>query len=164
VPRSTRQITIARPADEVFAFVSDPANDPQWHDTILQVTTTSEPPLRSGSTFAAVFRPRESEATYDLIGEMKVYEPGRFSELEALFAERHGRVPAMIGRFVLTFRVEPDGSGTRLTRGVETRGAAFRYRLLSLLLAPLTRPSGQGRQDELLARIKTILESSPAPA
>ena len=154
---------IDRPAEEVFAFVSDPTHDPQWHDTILEVTPTSERPLRSGSTFTAVYRPQGSSATYDMVAEMTVYEPGRFSELQALFAEPRGRVPAMIGRFVLTFKVEPEGSGARLTRGVETRGAALRYRLLWLLLTPVERRSGQARQDELLGRIKTILERGTVP-
>jgi hypothetical protein len=162
VPRSTRQIMIDRPAEEVFAFVSDPTHDPQWHDTILEVTPTSEGPVRGGSTFTAVYRPQGSSATYDMVGEMTLYEPGRSSELQALFAEPRGRVPAMIGRFVLTFKVEPEGSGTRLTRGVETRGAALRYRLLWLLLTPVGRRSGHARQDELLERIKTIIESGTA--
>jgi hypothetical protein len=121
---------------------------------------STEGPLRRGSTFTAVFRPPGSSATYDLIGEMTVYEPGRLSELQALFAEPRGRVPAMIGRFVLTFHVEQEGSRTRLTRDVQTRGAALRYRLLWLLLTPLSRRSGQARQGELLGRIKTILETS----
>jgi len=154
---------IDRPAQEVFAFVSDPTHDPQWHDTVHEVTPTSERPLRGGSTFTVVYRPQGSSATYDLVAEMTVYEPGRFSELQALFAEPRGRVPAMIGRFVLTFQVEPEGSGTRLTRGVETRGAALRYRLLDVLLAPFSPRSGNARQDELLGRIKTILESGTAP-
>ena len=148
---------------KVFAFVSDPTNDPQWHDTVLAVTPTSEPPLRAGSTFTAVFRPQGSSETYDLLGEMIVYEPGRSSRLEALFAESRGRVPEMIGRFVLTFKVEREGSGTRLTRGVETRAVALRHRLLWLLLSPLGRRSTQARQDELLGRIKTILESGAMP-
>lgn len=153
---------IDRPAEEVFAFVSDPTHDPQWHDTILEVTPTSGP-LRGGSTFTAVYRPQGSSATYDLVGEMTGFEPGRFSELQACFAEPRGRVPAMIGRFVLTFQVESDGSTTRLTRGVETRGATLRYRLLWLLLgAPVLRRSNDTRQDELLGRIKTILESGTA--
>ena len=160
--RSTRQATIDRPAEEVFAFVSDPTNDPQWHDTVLAVTPTSEGALRRGSRFAAVYRPQGSSATYDLLGEMTVFEPGRFSEFQAWFAEPRGRVPAMIGRFVLTFQVDPEGSGTRLTRGVETRGAALRYRPLWLVLAPVLRRSGDARQDELLGRIKTILETRPA--
>jgi uncharacterized protein YndB with AHSA1/START domain len=42
---------IDRPAEEVFAFVSDPTHDPQWHATVLEVTPTSERPLRGGSTF-----------------------------------------------------------------------------------------------------------------
>ncbi len=162
MPRSTRQATIDRPVEEVFAFVSDPTNDPQWHDTVLEVTPISEGPLRRGSTFVSVYCPQGSSATYDLVGEMTVYEPGRFSELQAWFAKPRGRVPAMIGRFVLTFQVEPDGSGARLTRGVETRGAALRYRLLWPLLTPLSRRSGDARQDELLGRIKTILESGTA--
>ena len=157
---------IDRPAEEVFAFVSDPTHDPRWHDTVLEVTPTSEPPLRSGSTFTAVYRPQGSSATYGLIAEMTTCEPGRFSELQAWFAEPRGRVAAMIGRFVLTFRVEPEGAGTRLTRGVETRGAALRYRLLQRLLSPVSRRSDPFRQDELLRRIKLILErgTSATPA
>jgi uncharacterized protein YndB with AHSA1/START domain len=162
VPRSTCQIVIDRPTEEVFAFVSDPTHDPQWHDTVLEVRPTSEPPLRDGSTFTAVFRSQGSSETHDLVGEMAVYEPGRRSELRVSFTEPRGRVPAMIGRFVLTFQVEPEGSGTRLTRGVETRGAARRYRLLWLLLGPLSGRSNRARQDELLGRIKTILESGTA--
>jgi uncharacterized protein YndB with AHSA1/START domain len=163
VPRSTRQIMIDRPAEEVFAFVSDPTHDPQWHDTILEVTPTSEPPLRCGGTFTAVYRPQGASETYDLVGEMTAYEPGRSSELKALFAEPRGRVPEMIGCFVLTFRVEAEGPRTRLTRGVEIRGGALRYRLLWRLLAPLWLRSGRARQDELLGRIKTILESATPP-
>ena len=163
MPRSVRQINIARSAEDVFAFVSDPRNDPQWHDTVLEVTPLSEGPIRRGSTFAAVFRPQGSSVTYDLVAEMTVYEPGRTSEARVRFAEPRGRLPAMIGHFVLTFQVEPAGSGARLSRGVETRDAALRYRLLSLLVAPISRRSNDARQDELLERIKTILESGAAP-
>ena len=163
MPRSARQITIDQPAEEVFAFVSDPRNDPQWHDPVIEVTPTSEGPLRRGSRFTAVWRPLGTAENYDMVAEMTVYEPGRFSELQAWFAEPRGRVQAMVGRFVLTFQVEPEGSATRLTRGVETRGAALRYRLLDVLLAPFSRRSGNARQDVLLGRIKAILESGTAP-
>src|SRR5438105_873286 len=130
MPLSTRQIVIGRPPAEVFAFVSDPTHDPQWHDVISVVTPTSQPPLRIGSTFDAVYRPQGSSRTYALRAELTAYEPGRSSELEATFADPRGRVPALIGRFVLTFNVAAEGTGTRLTRGVETRGAARPYRLL----------------------------------
>lgn len=163
MPRSTRRIAIGRPREEVFSFVSDPSNDPQWHDTVVEVAPTSDGPIRRGSTFAIVYRPQGSSATYDLVAEMTVYEAGEFLECQARFVEPRGRVPAMIGRFVLTFQVEAEGAGTRLTRGVETRGAAFRYRLIWFLLTPLSRRSFDARQDELLARIKTILESGTAP-
>jgi hypothetical protein len=160
--RHSRQITIDRPAEEVFGFVSDPRNDPQWHDPVLEVRPTSEGPLRRGSTFTAVWRPLGTAENYDMVAEMTVYERGRSSELQAWFAEPRGRVPAMVGRFVLTFQVEPEGSGARVTRGVETRSAALRYRLLELLLAPFSYRSGNARQDVLLGRIKTILESGTA--
>src|SRR5260221_2272865 len=148
--RSLRQATINRPAEDVFAFVSDPTNDPQWHDTVLEVARTSTGPMKSGSTFSAVYRPSGSSQTYGLKAELTAYDPGKFSELQASFVDPRGRVPAMIGRFVLTFRVESVGAATRLTRGVEGRGAALRYRLLWLLLTPLTRNSARARQDELL--------------
>ncbi len=158
-----RSIVIARSAGDVFAFVSDPRNDPQWHDTVIEVTAVSGGSIRRGSTFAVVYRPQGSSVTYDLVAEMTVYEPGRSSELQVRFVEPRGRVPAMIGRFVLTFQVEPAGPRARLTRGVETRGAALRYRLLELLLEPFSYRSGNARQDVLLGRIKTILENGAAP-
>lgn len=161
--RGIRQIVIDRPAEEVFAFVSDPTNDPRWHDTIVAVTPTSEGPLRLGSRFTAIYRRPGSSGTYDLVGEMTAYEPGRFSELQARFEDPTGRVPAMIGRFVLTFRVEEEGRSTRLTRGVELQDPAWRYRILWLLLTPVWRRTGRRRQDELLGRIKAILEQPSDP-
>ena len=75
-----------------------------------------------------------SDPTHDLVAQLTVYEAGRFSELQASFADPRGRIPAMIGRFVLTFRVEPEGSRTRVTRGVEARGAALVYGRIRAIL------------------------------
>lgn len=45
------QAAIARPAEEVFAFVADPRNDPKWHTDVLEVHRTDDGPVGAGSRF-----------------------------------------------------------------------------------------------------------------
>lgn len=49
---STR--TVARPASEVFAFVADMSNNPQWQTGMQSCVWTSEPPIAVGSTYDQV--------------------------------------------------------------------------------------------------------------
>lgn len=49
--------SIARPASEVFEFVSDLRNDPQWHTDILEARLAGDGPIGQGATFAIRFKP-----------------------------------------------------------------------------------------------------------
>lgn len=49
--------TIARPAAEVFAFVSDVRNDPQWHADVLEAQLLEGEPVGKGSMFAIKMKP-----------------------------------------------------------------------------------------------------------
>jgi uncharacterized membrane protein len=67
--------TIARPADEVFAFVADAANNPRWQQGMRSCAWTSPPPIGVGSTY-------RQEATFlgrPVVTEFAVvaHEPGR---------------------------------------------------------------------------------------
>src|SRR5688500_16651015 len=68
-------IEIERPAGDVFAFVSDPTNNPRWQRGQRSCRATSDPPLRVGSTYSqhARFLGR------DLVNAFEVVEldPGR---------------------------------------------------------------------------------------
>ena len=41
MPRASSEILIRRPRDEVFAFLADPENDPQWRSGVLDLTRVS---------------------------------------------------------------------------------------------------------------------------
>lgn len=49
--------TIARPAAEIFAFVSDVRNDPQWHADVLGAQLPEGEPVGKGSVFAIKMKP-----------------------------------------------------------------------------------------------------------
>ena len=45
--RVEHSVTIARPAEEVFAYASDPAKAPEWQGSLLEVT--ADGPLQRGT-------------------------------------------------------------------------------------------------------------------
>ena len=49
-----KSIFINRPQQEVFDFVSNPANDPQWRSGAESAEWTSEGPVGVGSTYRSV--------------------------------------------------------------------------------------------------------------
>ena len=49
----TTETEIARPIDEVAAYVADPANAPRWYDNIKSVDWKTEPPAAVGSRVAS---------------------------------------------------------------------------------------------------------------
>lgn len=134
-------VEIARAPDEVFAFVTDPANYPRWQPSLVAIEPHSSGPLRVGSEATEVrrFLGREVETTWTCVE----HEPLSRSAIET----DDGPVP-----FRGTFIVEPAGRGTRFTWTVETRGAAAR------LGGPLV---GRATRAELRAssgRLKQLLE------
>jgi uncharacterized protein YndB with AHSA1/START domain len=60
-------VVIKRPVEEVFAFVTDPNNDPLWQMTILGTEQTSEGPVDVGTTLrnTAKFLGRRIETTME---------------------------------------------------------------------------------------------------
>lgn len=73
-------IEVARPADEVFAYLSDFANNPRWQDGMVSAAFTTEPPLRVGSEY-------DQEARFmgkKIISHFRITEltPGRSVTIE----------------------------------------------------------------------------------
>src|SRR5690242_9629208 len=101
-------LVIKRPVEEVFAFVSNPENQPRWRTATLEITRISDAPLDVGSVvrgrFTFLGRPFEGN-------------------LEILVREPHRRYATRLveGPFPLQaeYTLEPDRSGTRLTLVVE---------------------------------------------
>jgi uncharacterized protein YndB with AHSA1/START domain len=41
MPSAEREVTIERPVEEVFAFLANPENDPQWRRGVLDIRRVS---------------------------------------------------------------------------------------------------------------------------
>lgn len=62
-------VDIDRPAEDVFAFLADMANNPTWQRGMERCTWTSDPPLRLGSTYdqEASFLGRSIVSSFEVI-------------------------------------------------------------------------------------------------
>jgi uncharacterized membrane protein len=143
---TSTSIEIERPADAVFAFVSEFPNNPRWQRGQRSCRWTSEPPLRVGSTY-------EQRARFlgkDLVNAFRVIavEPGR----RVTFTSTGGTFPLTITR-----TVEPLGDiRARFTERVagDPRGV---YRLAE----PLLRRMVQHTIKRDFPRLKALLEAQP---
>ena len=142
------QSLIARPRHEVAAYAADPDNVPAWYVNIKAVAWKTPRPVRVGSriAFVAEFLGRRLAYTYEIVmleaGERLVM---RISE---------GPFP-----METSYRWEssPDG-GTRMTLRNRGEPAGF-----SRLVAPFLAMAIRRANIRDLARLKQILERSPAP-
>ncbi len=103
MPEATNTVKIARPPADVFAFLADGTNDPQWRSGVVDVR------LRSGSGAGAVYEQgvrgpfgRRVPADY----EITAYEPNRRIGFRAIA----GPV-----RPEGSYDLEPVEGGTRVT-------------------------------------------------
>lgn len=140
-------VQIDRPMDEVFAFVSDPANFPRWAGALVKESRqTSRGPVGVGTTFTQlnVLMGRR------FLSEMRVvtYEPPRRLEYETT----SGPI-----RFTGHYTFEEVNGGTRFTSVDESEPSGLlRY------LQPLLQPFAQRQITINLSRLKAAIEAQPA--
>jgi uncharacterized membrane protein len=137
------EIDIARPADEVAAYATDPGNAPEWYANIRSVEWCTEPPLGIGSVFAFVARFLGRTLAYDY--EVVEHRPG--ARLVMRTAE--GPFP-----METTYTWSPADGGTHMVLRNRGEPAGF-----SRLLAPLMVPAMRRANRKDLARLKSILEA-----
>lgn len=137
-----REVKIARPVAEVFAFVSDPGNLPAWQPSVAEVRREPGEPA-AGSRFTEVrqFMGKRFESTVE-IAEL---EPQRVFTIRVV----DGPVPVTIRH-----GFEESDGGTRLTLSgrAEPRGA------MRFAAAAMTRAADHEAKGNL-ARLKALLES-----
>ena len=136
-------IDIDRPADEVFAFVSEFPSNPLWQSGQRSCEWTSEPPLRVGSTYdqRARFLGRDMTNSF----RVTEHEPGRRVE----FTSTGGSFPITVTR-----SVDPiDDSRSRFTERVRGEPGRF-FRIAEPILHRLVTRSI--RRD--FPRLKALLE------
>lgn len=100
----SKSFHIDRPQQEVFEFMSDPANDVKWRDSAVSAEWESEGPIQVGSKLKSVDKlmGREIEST----SEVTVYDPPHKFGQKTLA----GPMP-----FEFTVTLEPENGGTKLT-------------------------------------------------
>ncbi len=139
---------IRRSIAEVFAYVSDPTNEPAWHTDAAEARPLTAGPIGVGSRIEYVFPFMGRRATS--IGEVVAFEP---PHLEAIHFDSGplGLKPR------ITYRFEDLGSSVRFTRQAEADTPG-----LTRLLAPLMQRLLTGRSAVFVENLRRRLEE-PTP-
>lgn len=139
-----KSVFINRPIEEVFNYVTNLANDPQWQGTIESVERTSEGPIGAGNTWRykgkALGRKVETEI------EMTSYDPANH---QASVKAISGPVP-----FENTYKFESNGNGTQLSLSGQAEIAGF-FKLAEGLVAKQL----EKQLDTDLNALKLLLEA-----
>jgi len=136
------RILVHRPIEEVFTFVSDAKNIPQWQTNVLEARQVPESPIGVGTklTLVRAFLGRRLEQHAEVVE----YEPPTW------YAYKSTSGPPTTG----VNRFEPTGEGTTVTIAFETEmGSVF------ALAEPLVARSIKRAVEASLGDLKDLLES-----
>jgi uncharacterized protein YndB with AHSA1/START domain len=138
-----KSIVIRRPIEEVFAFVGDQRNAPQWQHGLLEVRRTTEGPLGIGTrhTFVRKFMGRKMEASNEYVE----YEPNK----KVTFTSTSGAMD-----LEASYLTESTVEGTKLTSMIEMQPRGF-----AGLAEPLIAASLRREMEASLGELKDLLES-----
>ena len=143
MPEARHEVTIRRPASEVFAFIADGLNGPKWRSGITDIA------LVSGSGLGATYKQgvkgpggRRIDADY----RITTYEPNSRLAFEAIA----GPVRPT-GEYVL----EQVAGGTRLTFALQAEMSGIKRLLMSGAVQKT-----MDAEVEATEKLKSILESS----
>ncbi|MBK8137262.1 MAG: SRPBCC family protein [Chloroflexi bacterium] len=139
-------IVIDRPLEEVFAYVSDLANGPEWQTGLIEVRKETAAPLGIGTqfTFVRKFLGRKLEAG----NKFTAYKPNEI----VTFVTTTG---PMLVEASYRFGAEPEG--TRVTCHLEMKPRGF-----SRLAEPLIAASIRREMSAEFGYLKDLLESRSA--
>jgi uncharacterized protein YndB with AHSA1/START domain len=142
VVKSSESVQLSRSADEVFRYVADLRNEPNWHDDIASVPPGTDPVPVPGKTYHLTFKPfmGKTDGTFTAVE----VDPGRRIVYQAALA---GLTP------LITYTVTPQGSGARFTRSVEMRPSGFRVAMTPMMAVMVPR-----RNKTFVRNLKRALE------
>ena len=137
-------VDILRPAEEVFAFLSEPNNTLQWETGVVLMELTTEGPMGVGSKGRRVEKQMGTDE-----GTWEITEHVPNESLSMTFES--GRFAGSGG-----YKLEPTDGGTRLNYWFIANPRKLLFKILIPLMMPMFRR--QIRKD--YAKLKAILESS----
>lgn len=142
----TSTIEIARPQEEVFAYVTDPTNFPEWQGDVLRVEVEDGYSPAVGARFTTTRRAGGSERSMT-------------QEITELSHPRRWAVAGVAGpiRPSASVTVEPlDGGRSRVTFTLDFTGHG-----VGVALAPMVRRLAAKAAPESYASVKRLLEAQP---
>ena len=141
--RVEESVEIDRPLDEVFNYVADVGNYPEWMAHALDVRTDSAGPPRHGDRFVVAIKSvgRRFETPY----ERAFHDAGR------RYTDRAVGGPVPDQRWHSEF--DDSGGRTRVTRSVEVDSAG-----LLKLLEPLQKRAAERQLKKDLQTLKGVVE------
>jgi uncharacterized protein YndB with AHSA1/START domain len=140
----TVSTTVNRPAGEVFAFVAEMENEPQWHTDILEAERLTDGEVGQGTSYKVQFRPQPmspSEGTVEIVE----FEPGRRIVSQSDLGNMKPR---------LTHIFEEVSGGTQVTRRIQIETSG-----LMTLMSPIMKMMVRRRNGEFIENLKRTLET-----
>jgi uncharacterized protein YndB with AHSA1/START domain len=137
-------ISIDRPVEEVFAYVTDVTNDPTWHTDVLEARKTSEGPIGMGTIWHSRFKPSMGISEGDM--EVVSFEPNRVQVMR-------GQIGPM--QPTLTYLFERSDGGTTFTRQIQINVSGW-MKIMQPMMGMMLPKQNRG----FLANLKRVLESS----
>jgi carbon monoxide dehydrogenase subunit G len=144
IPGRTENVLIARPPDEVFAFVADARNRPSWDESVDSEELTSPEPIAVGTTVRT--RMRSMGRDYAYTWEVTRHDPPNRMIIESTT----GPFPT-----TLDYQVEGRDGETSVEFWVTGRPAG-----VLRLFEPMIARTIQKDLDRGFARLKQVLEGS----
>jgi uncharacterized protein YndB with AHSA1/START domain len=139
-------VTVDRPVEEVFAYLTDPEKLPEWQSMVLESSKLSEGPVSAGTKMTEVrkFLGRRFESTV----EVTQYEANRRFDVKTV----SGPIP-----FSVTQTFTPSDGGTSITvHGEGEPGGFFK------LAEPLVGRQAQRQVQNDFSTAKDLLEGEGA--
>ena len=143
--RIQASVTVNRPLEEVFRFMTDNQNALQWQSGLLEARVTNDV-VGIGKTWVDVVQVLGRRI--EIASELTEYEPLR----RIGFRSTSGPIP-LEGSYLY----EPDGEGTKVTFTLQGEAGGF-FRLAEPIVARLT----QRQWETNLANLKDLLEQRDA--
>ena len=139
--RIQASVTINRPLEEVFRFMTDNQNALQWQSGLLEARVTNDV-VGVGKTWVDVVQVLGRRI--EIASELIEFEPLRVVG----FKSTSGPIP-LEGRYAF----EPDGAGTKVTFTLQGEAGGF-----FKLAEPIVARSTQRQWETNLANLKDLLE------
>jgi len=129
---------IARPAEQVFAYVADVRNDQRWHKDVKSATVKGDGQLAVGTVF-------------DVKGMISGTEKIIAYEAPHLVVFKGGDMGKIVPTDIRT--IEPVDGGVQFTRHVDLDAGGFMGWLTNRMLGRVTK-----RNDQFVENLKQVLE------